>query len=239
VPPLCVYVVVAVLWPSAIVLAHWICTDQSWLRATTTASGPWTVLELGAGCGLVGLVAAAHCLGRPCAASTVSPRVLLTDFNVTVLKNLELNVALNDLQDVCTVVGLDFYQQDDSVPGVNHEMDDPTPLCWFDTSGHAHEPVNVVLGADIICCPSDAKAIAQTIRSVLRPGGTAYVVCADAAHRFGVECFVQQCEELSLQVHLRDANEIYDFEQVNYLEQTAGYVEGMSLTLFTIQKPVP
>jgi hypothetical protein len=196
------------------------------------------VLELGAGCGLVGLVAA-HCLGEQRAASSVPSRVLLTDFNVTVLKNLELNVALNDLQDVCTVVGLDFYQQSDSVNGVNQAVDHPTPLRWFDTSGNAHEQVDVVLGADIICCPSDAKAIAQTIRSVLRPNGMAYVVCADAAHRFGVDCFVHQCEQLALQVHLQDASEIYDFEQGNYLEQTAGYVEGMSLTLFTIQKPVP
>jgi Lysine methyltransferase len=199
-------------------------TDHSWRGVF----GPWTVLELGAGCGLVGLVAG-RCLGRQWAASSVSrPRVLLTDFNVTVLKNLELNVALNDLQDVCAVVGLDFYQQYDSVK----------PLCWFDSSGHAHEPVDVVLGADIICCPSDAKAIAETIRSVLRPGGMAYVVCADAAHRFGVDCFVRYCEQLALQVQLQDASAIYDFEQVNYLEQTAGYVEGMSLTLFTIQKPV-
>lgn len=226
----------AVMWPSAVVLAGWLVTDPSLVCNDGTA-----VLELGAGCGLTGLVAA--CLQQQrrkssprlvdrtteeSSASSTSASVILTDFNPTVLENLKHNVALNDITDICDVVGLNFYEQTDNRAENNQ---------WKDMQGVAHDAVDVVLGADIICQPSDAVAAANTVNTVLKPGGVAYVVCADAAHRFGVDHFAKECQRVGLQVRTRDAREIYDgLGCQNNLEQTAGYVKSMSLTLFTIRK---
>jgi Lysine methyltransferase len=222
--------------------------DASQHHPAATVPDTITVLELGAGCGLTGL-AAALCLRRhfqkemSLSSPTISTRVILTDFNPTVLENLKSNIALNDLNDICSVVGLDFYQQVSSTVDSDGVTKDKST--WVDMSGLTHEPVDMIVGADIICRPQDAQAIARTLAVALRSPSTghsngdsvAYIVCADAAHRFGVECFVDYCERLDLIVHTRDANEIYDrMMQHRNLEQTAGYVEGMNLTLFTIYK---
>ena len=92
-----------------------------------------------------------------------------------------------------------------------------------------------------ICQPSDAKAAANTIHDTLKIGGVAYVVCADAAHRFGVEHFEAECHRVGLTVKARDAKEAYYEGKLamncnSHLEQTAGYIESMTLTMFTIRK---
>jgi predicted nicotinamide N-methyase len=230
------------MWPSAVILATWLVTNPSLLFGDCSRST--TVLELGAGCGLTGLVAARlqqqqqrnqeQQSGPKRVTSTEeesTPSVLLTDFNPTVLENLKRNVELNEVTDVCRVVGLDFYQQI-----ANSSTDH-----WTDMDGVAREPVDVVLGADIICQPADAVATAHTLNRVLRVGGSAYVVCADAAHRFGVDHFATECQRVGLQVSTHDTSEILNDDKVlcgqqHNLEQTAGYIDGMSLTMFTIRK---
>jgi predicted nicotinamide N-methyase len=168
-------------------------------------------LELGAGCGLTGLVAAG-----------LSPsKVVLTDFNPKVLENLRNNIALNNLE--ATAIGLDFYQQ----------QGDCTK--WIDTDGEPHLGGNVVLGADIICQPEDAVAAANTIHDALLPNGLAIVVCADAKHRFGVDRFESECQRMQLNVHTSNMADLYDGQLLNKdMEMTTGYVEGMSLTMFQI-----
>lgn len=194
-----------------------------------------SILELGSGCGLSGLVAARFCqrLGlKP-------PSVVLTDFNARVLENLRRNIGLNDLSNICSVAKLDFYQQ--SGVSVNH---------WKTMDGALRDPVDVILAADVICQASDAVAIANTIHDVLKLDGSAYVVCADAKHRFGVDRLLGECQRVGLTVSTQTvicSPDIHDElcatlklhvdDHVN-LEQTTGYICGMSLTLFTINKSV-
>jgi SAM-dependent methyltransferase len=216
------------MWPSAVVLSQWLVTNPSVVRGKR-------VLEIGAGCGLTGLIAARlqqKYDKEQCDSEVIMPdgpmppqEVILSDFNTVVLQNLQRNVALNNVTEGCSVVGLDFYQQN----GTAHR--------WKDMNGVEREQVDVVLAADMICQPADAVGAANTIHDALRPGGRAIVVCADAAHRFGVDIFASECRRVGLEIMARDVGEMYEGKLVSSgLEQTTGYVEGMALTMFFLEK---
>jgi predicted nicotinamide N-methyase len=69
------------LWAASIVLSHWLLEMREKLRGRE-------VLELGAGCGLCGIVAAKLCATGP---------VLLTDLAPPTIANMEHNLAINSL----------------------------------------------------------------------------------------------------------------------------------------------
>jgi predicted nicotinamide N-methyase len=230
---------VAVMWPSAVVLSR-LLVNEPWVLecGTDNTKSSISILELGAGCGLLGLVAARHHQHHQRKQTkSKSCTVLLTDFNPIVLENLQRNIELNNLTNSCSVAGLDFYQQS----GTSTDR-------WKAMDGTLHDPVDLVLAADVICQPSDAIAVANTIHDVLKPGGIAYVVCADAKHRFGVDHLSSECQRVGLTISTKDVvsnqekddstNDVIHIlvdEQQN-LEQTTGYVHGMTLTLFIVQK---
>jgi predicted nicotinamide N-methyase len=211
------------MWPSAVVLSQWLVTNPSVVRGHR-------VLEIGAGCGLTGLVAAR--LQKEYAkeidnnSDLLHQEVILSDFNTTVLQNLERNAELNNVETGCSVVGLDFYEQSG------------TASHWKDMNGELREQVDVVLAADMICQPADAVGAANTVHDALRPGGRAVVVCADSEHRFGVEIFESECHRVGLEIKAQDVGDMYDGKLYSSggMEQTAGFVEGMSLTMFFIEK---
>ena len=74
-----------VLWPAAEIMSRWAAQGacRDWQR-----KGYRSVLELGAGMGLTGLLIAHY-----------MPRVVLTDFNPVVLRNLHYNAVLNTVHD--------------------------------------------------------------------------------------------------------------------------------------------
>ena len=110
------------------------------------------------------------------------------------------------------------------------------------------DPVDIVIGADIICQPSDAVAVANTLHDVLQPNGVAYIVCADSQHRFGVDHLYKECHRVGLTILTKDITTNIDTDDTNEdtirlheddirnLEVTSGYVHGMKLTLFLIRK---
>ncbi|CAJ1966708.1 unnamed protein product [Cylindrotheca closterium] len=199
-----------VMWPSAVALSRWLVSYPEEVRNKA-------VLELGAGCGLTGLVAA----------QLVSEGfVTLTDFNHVVVQNAQQNIALNGLSEVAKSETLDFYQQDDT-----------SREGWVDPKGVLHEQVDLILAADVICQKEDAFAAARSILCSLKVGGKAIVVSADSEHRFGVECFQQACEELGLLVTTRDVRKMCDGKLLSIdMDKTTGYVSGMKLTMYTVQK---
>lgn len=196
-----------VLWPSAVALSQWLMDHPEVLH------GAQSILELGAGCGLVGLLAAM--LVQEQGNNTMT---ILTDFNSIVLDNLRLNIDLNSVD--AKARKLDFYQQTGHVDyWVGDDTDEP------------QAQVDLILAADMICQPSDAVAAANTIHDALRSGGKAIVVCANGTHRFGVDSFQGECTRVGLLVET--SNVVADMDSMHL---TAGYVEGMSLTMFTIHK---
>jgi len=175
-----------------------------------------TILELGAGCGLTGLVAAQF---------FPTAQVTLTDFNSIVLENLNRNIHGNHLQDRVSSVGLDFYVQN------------PNHTGWIDTKGHSQDPVDLLLGADIICQPSDAFAVARTIHCALKPKGRAVLICGDSNHRFGVEQLEDACIELGLRVEMQNVKDLHGGRLLEKdMEKTSGYVDGMVLTMYMVTK---
>ena len=194
------------------------------------------LLEIGAGCGFVGLLVARmqQRLQSSKRASVSSPSVILSDFNPSVLENLRRNIALNNVSDICTTVGLDFYQQPGHVEGGEGAGEG-----WVDIHGVYHAPVDILLGADIICQTSDAVAASRTIHNALRPGGFAYIVCATSAHRFGVEAFPKECIRMGLKIQVQSVASLYNGSLLTVgLEKTTGYIQGMEMTMFTIEKPL-
>ena len=147
-----------VMWPSAVALASWIVTNPDCVLGKR-------ILELGSGCGLTGLTAAAilsESMAGACCDSLSSsfPSVILTDFNDKVLQNADRNILLNNFDGLASTAKLDFYAQNGKNRGGG----------WVDGSGAQQNPVDVILAADIICKPEDAVAAADTIYDALRPG---------------------------------------------------------------------
>jgi Lysine methyltransferase len=138
------------MWPSAAALSQWISTNPTIIEESSH------ILELGAGCGLVGIAAA--CIRETCQKSydCSSPKcsdpqiVTLTDFNPRVLRNLERNVALNGVSEHCRVLGLDFNDQSQ----VSQHGG------WADMNGH-HLPVRGRLRRSFVdkeCASSGRKS---------------------------------------------------------------------------------
>ncbi|KAG7374311.1 lysine methyltransferase [Nitzschia inconspicua] len=214
-----------VMWPSAVVLAQWL-VDHPEL----TAKRGLSILELGAGCGLVGLVAAKqqqrqqHLHTSMCDDLRISPSVILSDFNSVVVENLVGNLILNGLQNFGTARGLDFYQQT------------PTNSEWVSMDGERLPPVDLILASDIICQPEDAFAVARTIACALKVGGTAIMVSANSKHRFGVEKFEEACDAVQcLSVGKKNVGHMFK-AIASTMSMTSGFVEGMALTMYTIEK---
>ncbi|KAL3800055.1 hypothetical protein ACHAW5_003703 [Stephanodiscus triporus] len=260
-----------VMWPSAIVLSRYLVSNPHRLvvppreegRAVgrTTTPSPSVVLELGAGCGLVGITAARVILASRLGTDDddyddeeveerrgeTRPVVVITDVNEIVLDNIARNVELNDVSSIAYASRLDFYAQSGDcraggwVPGGT--MGGGGGGSADGGGGGASEgrglgQADVVLAADIICRPEDAIAASRTIYDALRPKGVALVVCANAEHRFGVEIFESECEKRGLAVTSTDVAEMYDrgLLEGDLMETAAGYVDGMRMTFFEITK---
>jgi len=218
------------MWPAAVILSRYIVSNPDILmmkkkmtvdERTSASSSPKKILELGAGCGLVGLVAASliskrikdNNLGQEShTASTDESQdgiiqegdkshcVILSDFNDVVVENLHRNILLNGLEDVTTSEGLDFYEQDPQKSqrrGVS-DGNEGTSKGWVTPDGRIMDKVDLILASDIICQPEDAYAAARTIDCGLKSTGKALVVLGGSKHRFGVDKFEDACLEQNL-----------------------------------------
>ncbi len=215
------------------------------------------IIELGSGCGLTGLVAArivSELHKRKIInnednvtenIATSTHQLILTDFNTKVLKNIDRNIALNELNHVATTMPLDFYSQ----KGENYLGG------WVTTLGSGNHgcdnierpPVDLILAADVICKPSDSVAVSKTIHDVLNPGGEAIIVSANAEHRFGVDIFENECKKVGLGVEVIDVvglcegkllPQTEESEDPCSIRKTSGFVDGMSMKMFRVIKPI-
>lgn len=261
-----------VMWPSAVMLSRWIANHPD------VVLDCGDVLELGAGCGLVGLVAAAllrqhtqdgllsagakgttgnEKSSSPSRTSTSS--VIITDYNAHARNNIERNVRLNDLESRSSVLGLDFFDQQQQQVGSGdlEEAANTSTSCWTDMDGKLHPQVHLILAADIICYSNDADLVAQTIQTALIQGGRAIVMGPDENRRFGLGSFVEACEKVGLEVTVTtlpaneathvDCQTTPDLNQdqadvlASDLHQTSGFVNqgyDYNFHMYTIEKPM-
>lgn len=229
-----------VMWPSSVVLSRYIANHPSLVLEENG-----NILELGAGCGLVGLTAARLLQQQKqqqpgkTESAAAEKKVIFTDYNPTVLKNISRNVRLNDLGQFTSVTGLDFCDQITREEVV--ESDSADDAGWIDMEGQHQPQVGLILAADVICYSNDATMVADTIKAALIKGGTAIVVSADENRRFGVEHFPEACYQAGLEVEtthiVADKKGTSNDEEdmlVDDLQNTTGFTEGYNLIMFTI-----
>ena len=190
------------LWPAAPPLCRWLCAHRRLLlgparggRAGRGGRGP-SVLEIGSGMGLCGIVAAllrdavaradadAHADADESAGAGAPPPVTLSDFNAVVLANTAHNCSLNEPE-----------REDDGHGGPGLP---PPPLMrvarvdWsVDGGGEGSDALgrfDVVIGSDMICSEEDARGVAALLsRRLQRPAGVAVFVLAPPDVRWGVD----------------------------------------------------
>ncbi|KAE9395529.1 hypothetical protein BT96DRAFT_922743 [Gymnopus androsaceus JB14] len=137
-------------WASSIVLSEQICADPSRFSLSSSNKGiPLRILELGAGTGLLSIVAA-KLLQPP-----TSTSIFATDYHPDVLVNLRANIATN-------------------FPGLAHPIS-VHQLDWEfpDYSAPMDEPFDLILAADVVYHPDHARWIkACAERLLLRPNSS-------------------------------------------------------------------
>ena len=244
-----------VMWPSSVMLARMITENPKLVLDHATSC----ILELGAGCGLVGLTAATllknhneeeskedEVIDDDAIDSTSS--VIFTDYLPEILENIERNILLNDLNVHCTtkVAGLDFFDQ----PGNDDSEYDSSQPNWIDMEGAKRPQVSLILAADVLCYSNDAINVANTIYAGLIDGGKAIVVSADDNKRFGVAGFPDACRNAGLEIDVTRSNSSVDSSSSNNSEkdaelldndlgQTVGYRNhNYKFLIFTITKPI-
>lgn len=186
------------------------------------------MIELGAGCALTGLVAA-HIQSNH---KSDNQHIFITDVHETVLQNIQSNVLLNDASGCTSVNKLDFYSHDGS-------RDDDAWIEgeWRGCDECRREQVDVILGADVICCIEDAWATAKTIRAALRPRGSCFLVSAESKSRFGVEALEKACVENGLEVNSRSVRSMYDGKLYTHdLTTACGFEPSMEFMFCRISK---
>ena len=212
-----------VMWPSAVMLARYIARNPAVVLDRCCNGNSGDILELGAGCGLVGLTVASM-LQRESeeeqsrqmhrSNSTVKTgsqcKIILTDYSEEARQNLGKNVRLNRLDAYASVVGLDFFDQQpdskssDNAQEVSSDEGDDRDNTWLDMDGNRHPQVKLILASEILCYSNDAEMVANTIDAALMEGGLAIVLSPDAHKRFGVAAFPSACRETGLTVQVTD-----------------------------------
>ena len=196
-----------VMWPSAVMLSRYITQHPSLIW---DCEGD--ILEIGAGCGLVGLTAATLLKqGRSSSGDVViverqdedeKSTVIMTDYNPAARANLHRNAVLNEVEGHSSVAGLDFFDQMPSYDGSDGISDDDNShnASWIDMNCSNQPQVPLILAADVIAYSNDAEMVANTIQAALLEGGQAIVMGPDAGQRFGLEGFEDCCLAVGLTV---------------------------------------
>ncbi len=179
------------MWDAGTALSEWI------VQQRPGSFDGKVVLELGAGLGLPGIVAAA--VATPA-------EVWLTDFNPKVVANLEHNVQINLGADGERVAACCYGPVPPARAPVCAQLD-------WERLGEGEEAgaaaasemlpprgsVDLVLGSDIICQDSDCAGICRALRHFMRrDGGRAVFVCGGTKNRYGIDKFPGACAAAGL-----------------------------------------
>ncbi|GAA6025080.1 hypothetical protein JCM10207_003401 [Rhodosporidiobolus poonsookiae] len=179
-------------WQACIALSNHLLASPSILTSTST------ILELGAGVGLLSLVSAR--LLQPASGETERRgKIVATDVDEQVLRMLEGNIALNDLSGLAEAKKLDWELASD--PAAGHEALE----AWErETFGGGVRP-EVLLGADIVYDPSLATHLAATLAWLLRPAPSGAsqpqaLIAGTIRNLSTWELFLSECRARQLEV---------------------------------------
>lgn len=141
------------IWPAAILLSRWIANCENHLMSMIRNK---RVLELGAGCGVPGLAAAVYC----------NPRVVfISDINSASLDNAAFNIRLN---------GQVTENIDNAIETVltSASESEKTTVCvsnlnWMDLSTFPNEPVDTLIGSDLVYDVNILSALIFSVANLL------------------------------------------------------------------------
>ncbi|KAH9259249.1 hypothetical protein BASA81_002292 [Batrachochytrium salamandrivorans] len=163
-----------ILWPGASALAHYLCAeefDREWSH----------VVELGAGCGLSGLCAAAILDKRP--PSPGGSSVLFTDRDWTSLKVIKDSAVENKFAAV----------------KIRRKV-----LMWTEDGGDAQlfprlAECDLAIGSDLIYSTETARALFCTLHRIMPPHGRwRFILCNSFRHPETTEIIDAICAKLGL-----------------------------------------
>ncbi|DBA04451.1 TPA: hypothetical protein N0F65_010047 [Lagenidium giganteum] len=192
------------LWGAAFVLARW-----AQLRREVFDGK--TVLEVGSGLGLGGVVAARY-----------AQRTILTDYQDDTLQALRYNVGLNDP----FIKELDPTKADVEVQHLD----------WDHLESIQGDKVDVIIASDIICEPSTAEGFLRVVRHRLAPNGVAYLMNANGHSRFGVYHLHDILAKSELQYSITPVHEL---ELGPALLDTVSDARELSYEYYEIRLPPP
>ena len=193
------------LWPASIILAHWVAkiglllsrqnNNESSLKNESSSNEslfrrPRVVLELGAGCGLPGIVAG---IG-------LQPDVVyITDIHKPTLKNAEYNVQLNEGALVCEDSNKILEQRDDTDVimsdddysdnrnTTNNKTSTTTThvirMDWTTIASYPCEKVDLLLGSDLVYDINILSILVPTICYLLHADGSFLYVAPDTGRQ--------------------------------------------------------
>ena len=141
------------IWCASLVAARWLLT----LSTVHRRFDDKRVLELGSGCGCPGLTVALFSQART---------VYLSDFNTATMKNLQYNIDLNSTRDAAIHQGKSWENR-----VVSLKMD------WADPSTWPAQPVDCIIGSDLIYQVSIVPLLTQVIQGLLILGGSFFYTC--------------------------------------------------------------
>ena len=149
------------IWSASLVMARWM--------QVVGKTGYWhdrTVLELGSGCGVPGLMVATS------SPSSRPRKIYVSDLNPQTVENLQYNVELNEVQSFVEASRMD----------------------WDDKSTWPEERVDFAIGSDLIYIKSLVPLLVSVIFGTVKPGGKFLYVCPDTG-RDGLNAFVEAMKE--------------------------------------------
>ncbi|KAK4058620.1 hypothetical protein OIO90_000064 [Microbotryomycetes sp. JL221] len=195
-------------WQACIMLANHLISDPVVFEDTCD------VLELGAGVGLLSLVAA----------MVLKPaNVMTTDVFDQVLEKLERNVARNRMQSRVTISSLDWERAscDSGRAYLDSVLSDRRP--------------SLVLGADIVYDPSLAGHLAGTLANILRRSGVgaSALIASTIRNETTWALFQQRCGERCLDVEIIEMKTPSDGDGIVGAEgwENEGRVQLVKITL--------
>ena len=197
-----------VLWNSAIVLSRLLVHNRDLLKDKT-------VLEMGAGVGLCGIVAARY-----------AKEVCLSDFSDELCMNMKVNVGFNSGGELingeggtispscrCEVRHLDWNNY--PVPsssslsscstgsGSDGKVFEPPHATAFE-SVELNKYYDIVIGSDVVCCAEDAEGVSRaTLSHVHSNNGLLVIVIPQPQHRYGTEHVVPVLVREGFEVYSR------------------------------------
>eukprot|EP00002_Diphylleia_rotans_P029744 TRINITY_DN6075_c0_g1_i11.p1 TRINITY_DN6075_c0_g1~~TRINITY_DN6075_c0_g1_i11.p1 ORF type:complete len:366 (+),score=73.73 TRINITY_DN6075_c0_g1_i11:59-1156(+) len=131
------------IWPAARFMSRFIHENPDFVRNKD-------VLEIGSGCGLVGLVAAQY-----------ANKVWMSDYQEKILQTITNNIEKNGLEEKACVRLLDWYD------------------CCKEDYQPFHEPFDAIIGADIVYEVAHVKGLMAVLARYLSQDGVLYAVSAN------------------------------------------------------------